>query len=363
MLPAVSYRPQNLSPLHSTFPSASQLQERLSIRKTTKMHHAVVLGATASLFLAFVFASPPSTLSAAKNILGNTTNPAANEAISIRQGRLPPCGENCSFKLCNFDFTIKELPLASFVIFNGPQISNLPFICASGVSVGRVLASGEASVFTNSEFEKISAWRPSGLTRRFFSDFITTAPIPFFPNSGIARQATRGNQWDFLHDRCMILPVLRYQTLDPDTRLVQGTTDVSGQPNNCVAFRTTAPAIHVQLVWDAKDDFDLELTEPDGDKLNFRNPRTERGKLNGDNNVKTCEPGLLAGRENIVYFPAPDIEIGRYVVTITHFSRCSMDPVGWRLRVMKNGVVSSTEFGLSDAAPRTVVATFSFAYP
>lgn len=228
--------------------------------------------------------------------------------------------------------------------------------------MGVVLRSGEAAVRVFGKFVPISRWNPLGLNSTFKSNFIKTFKVPFLPHSGIGRLATSVKQWSLLHDQCMILPIKRYQVIDLDTGLAKQIVNTNGT-TECVSFRTTAPAIQVQLTWDTQDDFDVEVMEPDGDILNHNNTKTEYGKLNKDNNFGFCGTALLYGKENVVYFPNPNIEVGRYKIRIIHFKKCSTRPTNWRLTVMINGVVKINKSQFSAAGDKNRVGTAAFNWP
>lgn len=280
-----------------------------------------------------------------------------------RQRRLvDPCGDNCEFRLCNTDGeNVDVLRQSSFTILNAPRIVTNPFICKTGQGVGLVLRSGEASVVQGSKVVAISRWQPRGLRTRFGARFIQALRIPFLERSGIGRVAASTNQWSVLHDRCMVLPIRRYQVLERNGELreVRNTT----RRNACVSFRTTAPAIQVSLLWDTADDLDLEITEPDGEVLTFRNRRSASGKLNADNNVGKCEAMVIGGRENVLYFPDAPIEDGRYFVRVRHFRKCRPGDVKYVLRVVINGRVRTIKSGVTAEAGMRLVDSVAFSWP
>lgn len=276
----------------------------------------------------------------------------------VRQ-RVSPCGQFCKFRLCNFNGERFTIPKAAFVILGAPLTSQLPYICRPGDTVGEVLRAGEAQVRQGSRFVPISRWNPSGLSRNYPALFFRPVKVPFLPHSGIAPVRSSPNQWSFLHDKCWIMPVRRYERINLDSGRVLRRLN-SNARSDCVAFRTTAPAIQVELVWDTPDDFDLEVREPDGDRLNFNNKRSEFGKLNGDNNVGFCDTKLLFGKENVLYFPNPNIEKGRYVVTVRHFTKCATRPTNWTLRIVVNGKVITTRRRFSAIGDNRVVGTAAF---
>ncbi|CDF32258.1 unnamed protein product [Chondrus crispus] len=283
--------------------------------------------------------------------------------VATVNARPRPCGSFCKFRLCNFDGDRTTLPKASFTILGAPSTAQLPFICRPGQKVGEVLKTGEAQVFDSGRYVPISEWSPRGLRRNFISTYIRPFKVPALPHSGLGRLSSSVNQHSFLHDQCMIIPVNRYEIINYATGRPTRILNASGR-TECVAFRTTAPTIEVKLTWDSQDDFDLEVEEPDGDVLSFRNTRTEYGKLNGDNNAGRCDSDsdLFFGRENVVYFPNPNIETGRYKVRVIHYNKCSRRPTNWKLMVVINGAVKVKQSKFSAVeGPETVgTAAFNF---
>lgn len=295
-------------------------------------------------------------------------NPDVNAAGPIEERMLfnpvrpGPCGEHCDFHLCNFNGTRFEIPLASFVLFGAPESTSLPYVCNRMENVGLVLESGEATVSIDDKFVPISQWRTTGLKTEFKSNFIRTFKVPFLPHSGIGPVQSTVNEWSFLHDQCMTLPIQRYQSIDLDTGRPIKLVEKTGA-NDCVAFRTTAPAIHIELTWDTQDDLDLEITEPDGDVLYHKNTKTEYGKLNQDNNAGFCGTPLLFGRENAVYFPDPNIEAGEYKVRVIHFKKCGNRPTNWFMTIVINGAVRVKKSEYSAAGERKEVGGATFSWP
>lgn len=304
-----------------------------------------------AVFLAFAFASEVS-----------LADEVGIDDLRTVSRRPRPCGSQCKFRMCNFNGATIQLPLAPFSILGAVTTAALPHVCRHDDDMGLVLNSGQAQVKVGNRFVPISAWRPRGLRRRFPPFFIRTYKVPGLPNSGIGRLTSTANQWSFLHDRCMILPITRYQRINPATGEVITIVRKSG-PNECVAFRTTAPAIHVEVNWDTQDDFDLQVEEPGGAVLSHLNKRTRYGRLTGDNNAGFCGTALLFGRENVVYFPNPNIPRGRYKVRLIHYTKCASRPTNWNIKVVKNGVLIDTERGFSGVGEQKTVGTTEFTWP
>lgn len=291
----------------------------------------------------------------------------------VHQTRVPVCGEFCNFNLCIFNGSLLVRPTAAFTVFSGPGATQRPFICSNDGTVGRISKTAEARVFlttgTRTRYVPISKWVPAGLRPKYSKNFIKAFRIPSpraggrdrLPHSTIGNANPRGNQWDFLHHQCMILPIRAYQKVNTAFRPV-GNVLTRGR-KACVAFRTTAPDIHVELTWDSNDGFDLDLTEPDGDFINRTNSRTEAGKVNEDTSFSYCPTGSTQGKENIVYFPGGPIESGTYTLKVIHFESCVGKNSAWKLRVLFNGIVQSVYTGFSSTGNKTLLKTITFTYP
>lgn len=291
-------------------------------------------------------------------------------SLSMRQRRLvPACGGFCRFRLCNTnqEGVSFRLPKAAFILFSPRNFPTLPYICLSRTSIGQIQTTLEPSVAVDPrgrQLVPISKWSPEGLRKSFNPDFIQPKRIRGFPWSGIDRKRATVNQWRMLHDRCMVLPIRKYQLIDSDTQRPVGTVDLDDDRRNCVAFRTSAPSIHVQLTWDSSDDFDLSVEEPEGGAvIDFRNTRSDTGKLNRDNHKGFCNANLPAGREDIVYFPNPALISGVYRVRVTHFNACGGKESKWSLKIMKNGVVVKSRRGKSDVGLNKKVLETIFRFP
>lgn len=282
---------------------------------------------------------------------------------TLSRARVGPCGDGCEFSLCNSN-GIQEffVDQSAFTILNAPKVAATPYICREDEEVGLVLRSGQVKVVQGDKLVPISKWQPRGLKKKFKRNFIKTFKIPNLPRAGFGRLSSTTNQWSVLHDRCMVMPISRYQRIDKRTGTPLKIINSSGK-NSCVSFRTTAPAIQVMLTWDTADDFDLEITEPDGDILTFRNKQSESGKLNGDNNVGKCKTTLFGGRENVIYFPGAPIENGKYLVRVIHFRTCDERPTNYLLRIVINGVLKTQKEGFSNKVEMQQVGTASFNWP
>lgn len=287
----------------------------------------------------------------------NITSPTARRKVS-------ECGQFCRFHLCKFNGHSLRLPDTSFIILNAPNVATAPYICRSQTSIGQITGTLEASVADGDRLVPISNWSPRGLEKPFAPNFLGAGKIPLLPWSGVTRRAVEEDQWSFLHDKCFVLPVTGYQIIRSGTyRVLRNQRLKQSDRSNCVSFRTTAPQIHIQLAWDAPDDFDLSVTEPDGTVINFLKLRSKRGKLNGDNNEGFCDSGIPGGREDIVYFPNKNIKPGIYRVTATHSIKCGSGATKWTLIISKNGIVDKRRTGRARTGNNSRVETTTFKFP
>lgn len=125
-------------------------------------------------------------------------------------------------------------------------------------------------------FVNITKYQPKGLSPRFPQNSFNLLPIRFPPvpgEMGLARRGSVGNQEDFVDDLCILIPITRYAVLDGNGKVQRKVS--TRQRIDCISARVRAPLILVELTWNSDDDFSLHVTEPNGEKLYFRNQRSE----------------------------------------------------------------------------------------
>lgn len=115
--------------------------------------------------------------------------------------------------------------------------------------------SGEARVYTNSVFRRISKWKPSPeLAQPYSPHFFKTIAKKVFiyvavngklvqkslhlPHVGIAREYFQKNQADFFKDRCVVLPIKSWQEVNVNGHVVRNVVSKQKFNRDCVAFRT-----------------------------------------------------------------------------------------------------------------------------
>eukprot|EP00177_Eucheuma_denticulatum_P002484 GFKZ01004467.1.p1 GENE.GFKZ01004467.1~~GFKZ01004467.1.p1 ORF type:complete len:322 (+),score=11.90 GFKZ01004467.1:115-1080(+) len=289
-------------------------------------------------------------------LLLTSANPALTVSHSIRQSSTcknqpqpRPCGTFCSFKLCERNNReIEFLPTApSVLLLDGRQISDSRFICSTQSNLHSVLDTGEARLFDTNDFIPISRWRPTGLDPPFRSDTFTSQRSVSLRGPGIGRGSdSRGNQWSFLHNRCVILPILRYEERLTDGSFRQRTS--AGEVNSCVSFRTIAPALHFRVEWDNSDDFDMLVVAPDGSITDLVNMRTSCGRLLGDMPANACRDGSRNVTEDIVFLPG-NVLPGLYTAEVRHSGDCNRRQAArWTLQFIRNGTVVRDAKGVSN---------------
>lgn len=105
--------------------------------------------------------------------------------------------------------------------------------------------------------------------------------------------------------------------------------------------------VQVKLSWDNQVDMDLEITEPNGNTVNYRNLlSTTGGYLDVDSNAD-CPTGATSGVENIVW--ASDAPAGTYSIIVNEYDLCGApSPANWTLTVTVMGQVVVNESGSGD---------------
>lgn len=206
--------------------------------------------------------------------------------------------------------------------------------------------------------QRISNFAPRGLDTKFAPDFFSAYELPNLGGlKGVGRLDLQGNQFDYLEDLCVVMPITEYDILNENGFVKKTISKV--RKRSCVSFTIRNPQLLVELFWDSPDDLDLSVIEPDGDTLAKGTPNSEAGKLNNDNNVAGCFI-LPAGKEAVLYKLGNRLEKGEYTTVITHFNNCGRGPTKWNLRISLFGEVIQTQSGVSDLGNKATVATFTF---
>lgn len=273
--------------------------------------------------------------------------------------RVRPCGEFCKFHMCRNNSTRQShIPnQAPFTILT-PGLGQDPYICRPfEAPFDLVTEIGTPKIFSSGRYIDLWKWNPRGLSRQFRRDFLGVGVLKTNYNSGIIpKQYPIGNQWEYLHNRCMIMPIFKYK-IRTENGVEERYTDKKKE--DCVAFRTTAPEVLINLQWDSGDDFDLVVVEPDGDVLDSFETDSESGYLVKDNGRRLCLRDLKGVQENILYFPGK-AKKGNYIIQVRHVTSCTSKPTFWCVRAFQGGRVKlPTVCGLSVVSKNEYAMVFN----
>ena len=168
------------------------------------------------------------------------------------------CYTRCRFRFCDGSTVFDPKAYAPDTPFTGP-------ICDKygKIHVGAVDESGEALVrarpYYGKHFVPISKYYPHGLKQHFTPSFFKTYSIPghytlkhglkyyspyhkydyYTPHkySGVGHETSQQGQIHFLNNKCIILPLKKYQVLDKYGRYVIDNVNTHNVYHDCVAFK------------------------------------------------------------------------------------------------------------------------------
>jgi hypothetical protein len=161
---------------------------------------------------------------------------AAASAVCAAGYHPPSCGFKCRFAFCP--------PQGSFAL-GQPDTPLTGAICDKSYQslVGSVDETREAYVQEKyGKFTPISAYATQHVSQKYSPSFFKSYPLwrPYHGKmvrfSGVGHEWPQQNQADFLHGRCFVLPLKRYQLLDKASGKV--VENVFGQDPfvDCVSF-------------------------------------------------------------------------------------------------------------------------------
>lgn len=285
------------------------------------------------------------------------------------------CGEVCTFYFCKADGkrTVFD-QVGPRLLLRDPNVATNPFVCrkiGGGINQGvKVVKTGEAMVHAAVDrtkspppFVKISQYSPPGLSPKYPKKYFTLKSIGFPPipgEKGISRSSSSGNQNKFADDLCVKIPIKKYNLLKNDGSIDRQVK--SKAPEDCVSFRSVVPRILVELTWDSSDDFDVSVTEPNGNKISFlKTTSPTGGKLNLDQNVDRCgqDPD---GREQIRWLLDSNPLSGMYEVEVKHNRKCNNAATRWTLAVIIDGKLNLIKRGRSRKGKNMSVLKTKFNY-
>lgn len=277
--------------------------------------------------------------------------------------RMVVCGAQCNFRLCKANVDQELAPIGRRILLRDPRVALPPFLCRKDLTLVKVRRVGQAKVAPNGKgpkkFTPISKYRPFGLTnpfpRKYFGLFdINFPPLP--GKVGVGRLGNVGNQDDFADDLCVLLPIKRFDVMERfNVRTVKGKRD------DCVAFRTWSPKLLIELTWASSDDFDLFVTEPNNNIISRLKTNSGTGGRLINDNVGACDVNDLTGKEQVRWLKRDNPLMGKYTVTIRHFTKCSSNiETKWNIAVIAKGKFLTGKSGTSNMGGNSVVTTLTF---
>lgn len=269
------------------------------------------------------------------------------------------CGEECKFRFCRANRNGNVAQVGTTIRLRSPNTAVNPYICMLDGSVGRVIATGVASIRTNTfnnAMVPINQWSPLGLDTPFPRRFFYGRQIPGLKLAGLAHLKPKGNQYSYLNDQCFTLPITKYEEVNTNTGEVVGEKTPSGF-NNCVSFRTLAHRMLVELFWESSDDLDLVVREPDGDILSRTNPISTTGQKRNDNGKDGCGE-IKVAKEGVIW--RDEVEPGTYVVRVIQYKNCLLGKAKFTLRVTLDGQEYFKRTGFADGADMSVAGIYRF---
>ena len=233
-------------------------------------------------------------------------------------------------------------PIGRRLNLRAPGAAYPPFICNVKNTVGEVTKTGNPEILDRDtgRWIPMNRYAPEGMRGRLPRNFFSTEYNSDADGSVLVRKATVNNQHDFLHKRCIRIPIERFRSRTSGSIIY-----TSGNPNvDCVSITSSAPTMLFELYWDTSRDLDLIVREPNGQEVSFRNPNSPSGGRHVvDAGAEGCGK-VVVGREIISYSPSSSPQLGTYTVTMRHGRRCeSVDE--YNLSILVNGNVKSDEAG------------------
>lgn len=254
------------------------------------------------------------------------------------------------------------------LLLRDPNVATYPFMCSIDTNerLGKIQKVGEAMVaVANSRprnFVPVSSFASGQVRPAFKKNYFKLCEISFPSLPGkfrISRGKSRGNQDQFVDDVCVYFPLKRYEQVLPSGEILKKKgTDRS----ECVGFRAAIGVLIIEFTWNAGDDFDLAVIEPDGNEIDVSIPNSATGgRLIKDNNVGTC--GIApVGREQMAYRTRASPLAGDYKIEVRHFTSCG-SPVEYSLVVVANGKKKLIRSGTADVGRNQLVLTETFSFP
>lgn len=263
----------------------------------------------------------------------------------------PICAPFCDFRFCINDVGSPRVQ-APYINLRESGVGTLPYICNEDPSADQIrsisqvkeamVADGSTDNADRSDFQAISNYNPPGLPKPFPKKAFTLTRIfwPSVPQTwfGVSKQKMGKKIYKFSNNLCVYIPVKKYSVLDSNgnERLIKVKGNRSA--NACVAFRTVAPKMLIDLTWNSSSDLELSLTEPNGNTIDRLNPISAAtgGKLIRTFNSNPCSQ-YSTGQEQIAYPPKRTLLGPQYKLEIRHRRNCGIGTTVYALNILING--------------------------
>lgn len=268
---------------------------------------------------------------------------------------LAQCGSICRFRLCQ---SVGPVSVKGRILgLRAPKVpAQGPVICLVGDDMGFVRKTGEASLELPSGDTLISKWKPAGLTKKFSKKFFKAGKVKALGRSSPTRGAAKGNQWSFIDEKCVKLPILQYEIRKPTFKIV----NTPGGPTDCVSFTTRASQLLIEVTWQSRDDLDLAVTDPNGKTLSRFNKKQGDGRFSIDNAAGVCETKQVAVGKEFARWPQGGfVPKGTYKIVLRHFNNCGAGKTKYQIRATLNGALILNKKGKSKKGGDAIITSIN----
>lgn len=289
-------------------------------------------------------------------------------AVALRCGVSDTAGviQTCNFRLCD--------PYKGLLYDVGPRIDFGPsgelipdYLCKEDGSAMKVLRTGSVYVRPDdniNSFVLLRSWEPQGVTSPFQRKSFFSKEIRGKSNTGLVRKEFTETQYNALDSLCVEMAVTKYEKI---IRNSDGSTSImvasSNDRQDCVSFKVGAHHLVVSLFYDSDDNWNFELIEPNGNKLNVRSPESRHGIYPLDSGAGAC--GVAECLREVAFYPETCVP-GQYSVRIFIQKQCPENVgkrVNFKLSVTLKGTEIVSRMGSSTAEAKTDVDFVAFTIP
>lgn len=261
--------------------------------------------------------------------------------------RVPgPCVGKCRFSLCDG---------RGELVLGRPDSPLTSAICEDQLGSITIASTGQAKILFQDSSIPISQI-PGHNMVPFPATFFKTVFKGARDGSALTHQSLQPGQGMLLNNRCVQLPVKRYVYDSFFSNDVENRAG-SNPSIDCIGFKVVVPRILVKLRWNGNDDMDLEMIPPKGKPINFRNSKTDLGKLLNDDKRDSC--GKSRGRDGIekILINGDNILIGKYKARVRLFSKCNHG-VNFRIEIYIDGILRQLSTGFASQNDNSTVADY-----